>query len=454
LAIRYILTLVKYLHEGGKAELLRNKPLCSNLFHFLKDDPSDVFIEILNNTEQHVLKDTELPRSAKADLLLQHNLERVTEIATRAPENHGAANRAFEWLKAICKKPEYGVLKESGWYPPGTAKTDFDRRPKGFIDLGLDSIDFYDRSDKPVIRNTNTTLLAWIQALRPHSNLQERELVLTCFKSAPELVAAYFAEKPMQLEPKLSNTWIGYASFLFEIVRLPVPVYFGHGEDWAQLPPQIYIMLDSILPRPLTQKVLTRCLNQSSELITFFAVRILLLALEKLAEVRSELAKGAKDPNSESDLWSEASERLSTAFIERCPSMKDVISTFRKLPDDDDHALQQEGITRLLRLFYEILPLQAMEEQFDISTTLTAALVTAENANALSEISQLRLLRLQHLLQIAKNSPGKCSDFCYNTVNDGRRLLVHFWIWAASMNFVRRTGTYGLSIDSLLIGQF
>ena len=93
----------------------------------------------------------------------------------------------------------------------------------------------------------------------------------------------------MQLEPKLSNTWIGYASFLFEVVQLPIPEYLGNENEFALLPPQTNVMIESILPRPLTQKVLTRCLNQSSELITFFAIRLLVLAFEKM-RVRSLLA--------------------------------------------------------------------------------------------------------------------------------------------------------------------
>ncbi len=359
--------------------------------------------ELLNTVEQQVLKDDDLPRSAKAGILGDEALQRVTEIAVRSSEEHLAAARAFEWLTAVCTKPSYGLLRPSGWYPPGTSSTEDKKRRKDAIDLGLDSIDFYDRSDKPNVHNS--TMLSWLQTLRPHSNLKERELVLTCFKSAPELVAAYFAEKPLQLDPKLSNTWIGYASFVFEVIRLQVPRYFGHDGEWAQIPPQTFIMLDSILPRPLTQKILTRCLNQSSELITFFAMRILILALQKLAEVKQLISKAAESAEKAS-LWQEASERLSSAFVERFPNMKDVVAAFRQLPNDEEHALQQEGFTRLLRLYYEVLPLQAMEEQVDVSAALCSALEDLEQDSIEQQIRQLRMLRLEHLLQVARNSPG------------------------------------------------
>ncbi|KAK5165293.1 uncharacterized protein LTR77_009391 [Saxophila tyrrhenica] len=402
LTIRYILTHLKYLHQGGKADLLKNRPLCTSLFHFLQDDPADVIAELLSATEQHVLKDADLPRSAKAALLVEHNLERVTDIATRSSADHAAFQTAFAWLKAVCSEPSCGVLRISGWYPPGTDRFSEDTLRADAIDLGLDSVDFYDRDQKPNVRNT--VLLTWIQTLRPHSNLRERELLLTCFRSAPELVAAYFAEKNMQLEPKLSNTWIGYASLLFEVVQLDLPAFLGYEDGWAQLPPQTYIMLDSILPRSLTQKVLTRCLNQSNDLIRFFAVRILVMALQKLSEVQLQLAKGSDSAVSKTELWKEASERLHEAFVERFPAMKDVVGAFRKIPNDDEHLLQQEAVTHLLRLCYEVLPLQAAAEPFDISAPLTAALVKTDPIATAEEA--LQSIRLEHLLQIARRSPG------------------------------------------------
>jgi len=399
---------LKYLHEGGKADLLKSRPLCVALFHHLSDDPSEVVNDILATCEKSVLKDSELPRSAKAALLLQHNLERITEVATRSRDDHDpSTDRAFAWLKAVCATPSYGVFRASGWYPPGTTKADSqDDRHDDTVDLGLDRLDFYDRTDRPDVRNI--TLLGWIQTLRPQADAKERDLVLTCFRSAPELVAPYFAEKNMQFDPKLSNTWIGYAAFLFEVIRLPVPLHLGNteAEKYADLPPQTKIMLENILPRPLTQKVLTRCLNQSSELITFFAVRILVLAFQKVSQVLAALRAAALESTDHIALWNEAGERLLNRFSARAPLMKDVISTFRKISIDDEHALQREGITRLLSLYYHVVPLVALDEQFDVSSALTAALARCDLKKDRCERSDLRGLELQHLLAIARASPG------------------------------------------------
>ncbi|KAK4494506.1 hypothetical protein PRZ48_014804 [Zasmidium cellare] len=397
LTLRYILALFKYLHEGGKIDVLKSKPLCNALFQHLDEDPAEVVNELLTTVEQNLLKDLELPRSAKAAILTPQNLEKVTAIAS---SEHAASEKAFAWLKAVCQTPDYGILRPSGWYPHGTTKADQHLTGK-YIDLGLDSLEFYDRDESINIRNT--TLLTWALTLRAHTIERERELLLLCFKSAPELVAAYFSEKSMQLDPKLSNTWIGYASLLFEVVALQVPLHLGSSEEAASLPPQTTIVIESILPRPLAQKTLTRCLNQqNSELITFFALRILVVALQKLRTVLKQLGMGGN-----STLWDEAKSRLTQRFIDRSPAIKDVVNTFRKIPDDAEHALQREASTRVLALYYEVIPLQAMEEPFDISVPLTAALVRSESQqDQKDEVARLRQLELEHLLTVARYSAG------------------------------------------------
>ncbi|KAK5117398.1 hypothetical protein LTR62_006016 [Meristemomyces frigidus] len=415
LTVRFVLAHLKYLHEGGKVDLLKSRPLCIALLHHLADDPSDLVSEILAVTEQHVLRDVEVPRSVKATLLTQHNLERVTEVATRSVEGHASADRAFAWLKAVCTTVSYGILRTSGWYPAGTTKLEFQSTiTTGIIDLGLDSIDFYDRAERPDVRNH--ALLDWSLTLRPHSDSTERELLLSCFIAAPELVAPYFSEKNMQLEPKLSNTWIGYASVLFEVIRLDLPSQLGNTEDegYAELPPQTTVVLENVLPRPLTQKILTRCLNQSSELITFFAIRILVLAFQKLEKILAEMRQAADLATPENArLWREASNRLLAGFTLRAPVVKDIVAAFRKMTDDDEHALQCEAGTRLLRLYSEVTPIQVLDEQFDVSAPLTLALSrsavpgdSTDDDDAMVHVKALRSLELEHLLTIAQRSSG------------------------------------------------
>ena len=390
----------KYLHEGGKTDILKSRPLCNAIFQHIHDDPQELINEVLWTIEQSVLKDQDLPRSSKAAILTSQTLERLTEIATRTVEEHPVAEKAFSLLRAIVTLPAYGLQRQSGWYPPGSTKTDHNRENDA-IDLGLDSLEFYDRDEPIQIRNT--VLHSWIQTLRPQSNAKERELLIGTFVATPELVAAYFSEKAMQIDPKLSNIWIGYASLLFEVISLPVPDFFGNESEWAEVPPQTKIMMESILPRPLTQKFFARCLNQNNELITFFAVRILVLAFQKLSKTLTLLRN--QSSSDFSHFWTEAADRVVQKFKEKCPTMKDIVAAFKRIPDDGAHVMQREAIARLLKLFYEVTPVHALEEQFDISTTLISALIRSDTPDQL-EVREMRSLELEHLLILARHNPG------------------------------------------------
>ncbi|KAJ8606692.1 hypothetical protein MRB53_040774 [Persea americana] len=81
---------------------------------------------------------------------------------------------------------------------------------------------------------------------------------------------------------------------------------------------------------------------------------------------------------------------------------------FRKLPDDGEHMMHREALTRLLRLYYEITPLQAFEEQFDISAALTTALEreAGSTEQSVGESRVFESLGLNNLLAIARHSPG------------------------------------------------
>ncbi|RMY01236.1 hypothetical protein D0866_15819 [Hortaea werneckii] len=147
-------------------------------------------------------------------------------------------------------------------------------------------------------------------------------------------------------------------------------------------------------------------MNQSSDLITFFAERLLVLAFQKLSTIVLEMYQLAEASPASKNLWHEARDRLTSRFTEQAPAMKDVINAFRKTPDDEEHVMQRETGARLLRLYYEAAPVQALEEHFDISSALTTALGRSESDIAKNEISEMRTLELQHLLVIAKHSPG------------------------------------------------
>lgn len=421
-AIRYLLANFKYQDESAKIDILRHGHITKALFDHLKEDPVEVLQDVFKVVETHVLRDEAIPRATKSHTISERSLSGVL-AALRAQANLEAEidsmqvdgetssaekgkAAALGFLKLVCTTSSLGVLRASGWYPPGSEKhtrgeTD-EPEADVALDLGLDSIEWYNRYHGHVpVRNT--ILSGFLQSLRPHGSEEERQLLLATFAAGPELMADYFFKKAdkFPFDPKLTNTWIGYASFLFSAVEVSFPLYFGLNNGFAGSPPPVSIAIENILPLPLSQKVLTRCLNQSSDLITLFAVRILVVAFQKLQKVLRTFESAASDGNT---LWREASNRLISEFCQRCPSMKDVVATFRKTAEGN--ILQKEAVSRLLRVYYEVIPQHAMEEKFDVSASLTIALSRIETMEASHEQYSFRLLELQHLLVISQCSVG------------------------------------------------
>src|SRR5262249_8169518 len=146
------------------------------------------------------------------------------------------------------------------------------------IPLGLDSPIYLDKYKESVpVRNGNLSTL--IQFLRPDSDTLQMELLLKIFKAAPELVLDYFSKRTMfTSDPKPTANWLGESAFLFSTIQLPIPENCGWKDRLPMIPPPVSIVIESILPRPLTQKILTRCIHQNTDVVTLFAIRTTTLA--------------------------------------------------------------------------------------------------------------------------------------------------------------------------------
>jgi nucleolar pre-ribosomal-associated protein 1 len=165
------------------------------------------------------------------------------------------------------------------------------------------------------------------------------------------------------------------------------------------MPPPVSIAIENILPRPLTRKILTRCLNQNSEVVTLFAIRILTVAFRKLSAV---LKVFDSDHGLSQTLWDQTSSKLATEFCHRCPSIKDVILLFRRTPKEN--LQQQNVITELIAQFYEAVPSIAFEASFDVSLILIDVLKRLEESDLSREDSETLLSQLHNLLKITEQS--------------------------------------------------
>ncbi|EFW99033.1 ribosome biogenesis protein [Grosmannia clavigera kw1407] len=425
-AVRFFLATLKFLHPEAKAELLSQRDIVGALTRTIRDDPPYVVHDLLESLQSHVMRDRKLSRMVKARLLNSATLVQIASLYSYAHDNSaaaddeesGGANRtsvsdaAHQFLLHACTSPTAGVLRDQyGCYPKGaepdtapstvsTANTD----PLGSGGgSGLDRIVWMDKfiNEVPV---HNLALSDLIATLRPWYSTRQSELLIAVFKEAPELIAWYFInKKSFTFEPKISATWVGFSTLLFNTIRVDLPPYFGSRQKYAHIPPPTSVVVDNILPLPLSQKILGRCLNHKSKLAPFFAVRLLAISLEKLRAALQMHDEAAKSYPAES-LWAESSRRVIDEFCRRCSPMKDIINTYRGIAEDD--LLYREAASRVLRLCYEVTPQVALLARFDVSSSLFTVLRQANQYEGSPQDKVLKLMELENLLAIAGYSPA------------------------------------------------
>ncbi|KAJ5457019.1 hypothetical protein N7530_012293 [Penicillium desertorum] len=391
-AQRYLLANLRVQHASEKGDIIEQHKITRSFLEYIRKDPRDAVLEIIKAIERDVVQDSALSRKSKSKFFNRHNLERLVTLygydrESDEPNAGGIviANEIHRVMMNVCKTAGLGVLlPETGWYPVGTDPETLPVDDDTCIELGLDSPVYVDKYRESVpVRNGSLSFL--IQCLRPDVDSLQIELLVSIFRVAPELVADYFSRKTMFIsDPKATPSWMAESAFLFSTVQLPVPANCGWKDKQPILPPPVSIVIENILPRPLGQKIMTRCLNQNAEIITLFAVRILTLAFTKL---RAVLKIFQADHGQ---------------VLAPVPAVKDVVVLFRRTDKED--LTQQEAVAELLTCYYEVMPDIALEENFDVSLVLVDVLKRLETPGVSADDSESLLSQLQSILQIAQQS--------------------------------------------------
>ncbi|KFA73585.1 hypothetical protein S40288_02578 [Stachybotrys chartarum IBT 40288] len=404
-AVRFFCSCLKFLHSDGRKELLLQRELLSHLTFMLKTDPPYIVLEILDSLKSYVLMDEKIPREIKFRNFNTKTLMRFLALysysapAGASGDAAAVSEKVHQLLVYTCTNPTAGILYPStGFYPKESRDVPTGRGAKEAG--GVDS-EFGDGKYKDSVPVYNFVLSEFARKLRPWSSIKHSELLVAMFTAAPELVADYFLNnRTFTFEPKLSMTWIGYAAFLFNTMMIPLPPSFGDRVRYAKFPPPTSILLDNILPLPINQKVLIRCLSQKSHLASFFATRILTQALEKLGDA----VKMLQAQQSSHASWADAAKRLVDAFCQRIPDMKEIVRCYKTIPVQN--ALHKTMASRLLRLYYEEIPRVALAANFDVSPCFVEVFKSLSEGDAEPDIRVLRTMELENLVSIASYSPG------------------------------------------------
>ncbi|KAI4290363.1 MAG: hypothetical protein L6R35_000375 [Caloplaca aegaea] len=411
-ALRYLFANLRLQDHGAKIEILGNGRILRFVFQEIKDDPPAVIYEVLNAIKHDILRDEKIPRRIKCRLFTDQVLGSIATLYGHRRQNdplqEGSSQErksipdlAHAFLLSICTMPEYGVL--IGENRRHSVFEGEKEEAPGILDLQGSDVSHRQPTKPKAIKSW--VLASFLQTLRPYADDMQRDLILKTFQAAPELLSDYFhKKKSFPFDPKLSATWVGYAAFLLSTIDLPIEQRLLASENNTLVPPSASDIIESILPLPLTPKVISRCLSQNHALIRFFAIKILNAAFEKFARVLENfraIQKTADDYHAK--LWHSTTISLVHDFSQRCPDMSSIITVFRSCTAEN--TVLREASARLLSLYYQNLPQTALEQKFDASLALSSEFDDMLSGTHPQDKAGLKPLVVQHLINVARCSP-------------------------------------------------
>ncbi|KAL8709963.1 MAG: hypothetical protein Q9220_005414 [cf. Caloplaca sp. 1 TL-2023] len=414
-ALRYIFANLRMQDNATKIEILAQVRLFRSMFQDIKADSVSIVREMLAVAKTEILQDETVPRRVKGRLFTDHVLGCIATLynysGTVGPSQDELHDRGQEsvpelahaFLLSACINPRYGILHQKDGQ-----ELDLVNEEEGvhFRSTQQDQnipLPLKQRQKRIVVKNT--TLASFLQATRPYADDLQRRLVLAIFEAAPELIPDYFFKKrSFSFEPKLTATWVGFATFLLSTVHLPVDRHMMTLAKPSLLPFSIPDIIESILPLPLSPTIVSKCLNQNVVIIKFFVIKILNAAFDKLAQVLRQFRSVSQETDGVVHETREgAILEIIRQFDQRCPDMSHIITVFRTC--SPQAGVLREASARLLSMYYRYLPSKALDQKFDVSPALSGALKEGTVIYDQRDQSDLGALNIAHLINIAQCSP-------------------------------------------------
>ena len=408
-ALGYLFANLRLQSPAAKMNIIAQGNVPRALLDGIVEDSPSIILEILEVLRRDIAMDGAISQTAKSRFFNQWSLGRLatlygySESASLLEGHQGVQRSVHDFMVLLCTSPGCGLVEMRASSNVGVHAVAADKTLEVFsMSYITDRLDDENRSTRK-----NPKLGLFLQTLRPYASVPQRDLILAVFRHTPEIIPEYFSsDRSFSFDPKLTMTWLGYSSFLLAAIAIPLPESFTSLSVNDAAPPLSGKIMESIIPSPCTQKVITRCLNQSVSLVRFLTLQILNVAFEKFARVLQlcENIQRYTDDQNKHSAWCRIVSDLRDAFSRRVPELKHVITQFRNCANDCK--MLRESITRLIASYLKVIPQVALEEKFDTSVALSTALMDVESSDQSHKESGMRLLELGHLLEIAHRSPN------------------------------------------------
>lgn len=194
----------------------------------------------------------------------------------------------------------------------------------------------------------NKLLLNILKCFKPWEDDMQSTTVLKILEHVPELVAPYchFLASHGVLEPKMTSYWFGCTMVIGRIIQLQIPKFIQQVQ--TDTFPSNTIVMQSLLPAPLSKIALTKSLQHESLIIRQLTCHLLIFSFKKLEQILQWYDRKG---------WISAKAALRNAFYINIPDLSVIMSSLNQAYIlDRNNKILQLSLTIILKHYSKAFP--------------------------------------------------------------------------------------------------
>ncbi|KAJ2857640.1 hypothetical protein J3B02_000864 [Coemansia erecta] len=355
--------------------LFRVRFLISNLFNSVEKDSYQELHTLLNSVYENIILNSSVSKADKVRLLsieLMSNLAKATsskalvdikgvgidkaalfipaQFAEGAEEitvKDSMSALVIRFFRGMMTYPGFGIcFPQYGLYPPpremavGASTTNSD---EGDDKVNSDMFAVASVSKRPTSFSSmhdlcNAQILRiLLHAINPAGSKRMGDLAIDILRVSPELIAPFWQNYTILLDPRLSPRYLGNTAFVLKAMSIDLPIPKSTEQDSRySSPPRLSALIEHIYPLVLQRDIIGLGLQlRASPLVIYRNLLFIEMAMRKLDYarewIRSEMHAAGGPKSASGAKWFQLDQKLAAVVKQRIPEAKIIITMQRVL---------------------------------------------------------------------------------------------------------------------------
>lgn len=334
--LQFWLTLISYCPPLLRKDLIfENFRIMSAWFKYMdKADTIDLTYYTLDVLTEKILGEKVFKRMTKTKILNELVLSKIHSFYYFPDKN--LVKKVNEFFLAYGSDPDTSVAfpDDCVWF----SDSPINGSHRGVI-VTINQKDF---------KIYNKLLFNILKCFKPWEDDMQSTTVLKILEHVPELVVPYchFLASHGILEPKMTSYWFGCTMIIGRIIQLPIPKFIQQVQ--TDIFPSNTLVMQSILPAPLSKVALTKSLQHESLIIRQLACHLLIFSFQKLEHILQLYDRKG---------WLSAKATLRNAFYLNIPDLSVITNSLNQAYIlDKNNKILQLSLTTILKYYSKAFP--------------------------------------------------------------------------------------------------